>query len=217
MNDRSPAEELASAIHQTADLLVERTISNEVRREAIAKVRSLNELLQSGEERTLDVRVEAFVTGMVPAAGAPTVEPGETIRSFAASPYSGNENALRPSVVDYQAIENGVRATVVMGTALEGRPGRAHGGATAAVFDDVMGAVQRVIGRSGYTRSLTIHYYAALPANEAVDFTATYVGDEGGQFTVEATASHDGKTVASGIGVFTEVSIEAFGARRLAT
>jgi acyl-coenzyme A thioesterase PaaI-like protein len=206
-----PNAELAAAIHRAADLLVSRELSDAARSNAIANVAVLNEGLESGRQVGHEERVQAFLSQMVNAAGAPALQPGHSFAGFNSSPYSGVANALRPTHVQYLALERGVHATIVLGDALEGRPGRAHGGATAAVFDDVMGAVQRVIGRSGYTRTLTVSYYAPVPTTEPIEIVANYVGEENGRFTVEATATHNEVTVATSTGVFTEVSIEAFG------
>lgn len=208
-----PNSDLATAIHRAADLLIERELSHADRTEAMAHVVAAVATLERGSIRREDDRVSAFLAEMIPPAGETIVRPGQPLAGFAASPYSGDANALRPTAVEYRAIERGVQATVVMGVALEGRPGRAHGGATAAVFDDVMGAVQRTIGRSGYTRTLTISYYGAVPVYAPVAFEALFTGEENGRFTVEASATYEGKVVAKGVGVFTEVTIQAFGAK----
>lgn len=204
--------ELASALHRAADLLIERDLSAENHAEALRHVERAVNALERGEPRSEKERVTAFLAEMIPASGARTIAPGDRLDGFAASPYSGDANALRPTSVRYTAMDQGVHALVTMGFALEGRPGRAHGGATAAVFDDVMGAVQRTIGRSGYTRRLTIEYYKPLPVDSPVEFIATYTGEDSGRFTVEATANHEGTVVAAATGVFTQVSVEAFGA-----
>ena len=207
-----PHSELASALHRAADLLIERELSDADRSEALTHIEHAVSALERGAARSEQERIDAFLSQMIPDAGAPTISPGDSLDGFAASPYSGEANALRPTSVSYTAIERGVRATITMGYALEGRPGRAHGGATAAVFDDVMGAVQRTIDRSGYTRRLTIDYYKPLPVDSPVEFTATFAGEDKGRFTVEATAKHDGVLVAAATGIFTQVSLETFGA-----
>ena len=207
-----PNTALASAIHRACDLLIERDISDDVRDQALEHIENAVSLLSNGRTRTEGERVQAFLHAIAPDPSDGHIRPGDSMTVFDASPYSGAANALRPTDVRYVAIENGVEATVTMGTALEGRPGRAHGGATAAIFDDVMGGVQRIIRRSGYTRSLTVDYYAPLPTDEPVIFTAIFTGAESGRFILEGEAKHDGRTIARARGVFTEVSLETFGA-----
>lgn len=206
-----PHSELASALHRAADLLIERDLSDENHAEALDHVERAVAAMERGEPRSEKARVAAFLAEMISESGARTIAPGDSLDGFAASPYSGDANALRPTEVQYTAMDQGVHALVTMGFALEGRPGRAHGGATAAVFDDVMGAVQRTIGRSGYTRRLTIEYYKPLPVDSPVEFVASYTGEENGRFTVEATAKHRGVLVAAATGIFTQVSVETFG------
>jgi len=207
-----PHSELASALHCAADLLIERNLSDEDRIEALGHVERAITALERGTTRSEGERVAAFLAEMIPEADAPPIVSGDRLEGFAASPYSGDANALRPTSVRYTAMDHGVHALVTMGLALEGRPGRAHGGATAAVFDDVMGAVQRTVGRSGYTRRLTVEYYKPLPVDSPVEFFASYTGQDRGRFTVEAEAKHDGILVAAATGIFTEVSVETFGA-----
>jgi acyl-coenzyme A thioesterase PaaI-like protein len=54
-------------------------------------------------------------------------------------------------------------AIVRLGPAFEGAPTRAHGGVTAAVFDDVMGYVLVLQRTPAYTGRLTVRYRAPVP------------------------------------------------------
>lgn len=63
--------------------------------------------------------------------------------------------------VDFEADE--VTATVVLRSAFEGAPGRAHGGMVAAVFDDVTGFVIGRLGEPAFTGELTTRFEAPVP------------------------------------------------------
>ena len=198
-----PNEELAAAIHRAADLLIERKISDVSRELALSLIEQANDALAQGENYSLDERHAGFLRQLAPDSGTAPIQDGESFIGFAESPYSGNGNALRPASIVYSRDGDAVSATVRLGSAFEGRPGRAHGGATAAVFDDLMGALQRITARSGYTRTLTVQYLAAVPADEHVTFRAWCTGEEGRQFFVDATATLDGKVLSTASGVFT--------------
>jgi acyl-coenzyme A thioesterase PaaI-like protein len=202
--------ELASALHRAADLLIERSATLESCEEAIGLVEAVNVLLESEEKLSLDQRATRFVEQMV-LASKDAIADGATFDSFAESPYSGRANALAPAHVEYRRGGDTVVATVRLGTALEGRPGRAHGGATAAIFDDVMGALQQVIRRIGYTRTLSVSYFAPFPTDKDVRIVAECTGSADGLFFVEATATDGDRTIAKSSGVFTEVTPAMFG------
>jgi len=162
---------LAAAVHRLADQLIEKSLTNDVRLEALDALDRLSEKIDRLQDRSLESRSERFITQMSSRNADTPIDEGEEFISFDASPYSGSQNALAPRQVTYTRVGDTVAATVLLGTALEGRPGRAHGGAVAAVFDDVMGALQHVIKRNGYTRTLTTTYLAPFPTDQPVDVT----------------------------------------------
>lgn len=203
-----PNEELARTIRHCADLLIERSINPTTRSSALALAEALEVQLDRGEKATLQNRTQRFVAQVSAAARAGSISDGAAFDGFLESPYSGIANALAPKRVEYRRTGDRVTATIELGTALEGRPGRAHGGAVAAVFDDVMGALQHIIGRNGYTRSLTVSYLAPFPTDTPVTIVAACVDHDAGRFTIEASATVDDRTVATASAVFTEVSIE---------
>lgn len=57
-----------------------------------------------------------------------------------------------------------VRASVVFGHRACGHPTLVHGGALAAVLDDVCGVLFLSLGQSGFTANLNINYRAPVPA-----------------------------------------------------
>lgn len=91
----------------------------------------------------------------------------------------------------------------------EGPPDRAHGGIVAAVFDEVMGSVFRVLGiASAFTGSLDVRFEAGAPLNTDVEFRARLVAHEGRKFTVEAEATGPDGRFASASAVFIEMRRE---------
>ena len=191
-------------------MLVSRSHHPEALDHAQALVVAANEILVQGTERPVEDRLVEFASQMVVPMGAPVIQDGEFFSCFRDSPYSGADNAVSPTSVTYQRVGDEVHAEVLLGPSFEGAPGRAHGGATAAMFDDVMGAIQRVSGLSGYTKTLEVEYLGPLPTTETVQFRAFIVNEDESSFTVGAEAIHDSRTVAKSQAVFTLMTAERF-------
>lgn len=205
---QSEQDRLASALHAAADLLIEHEHNPEVLDEAHDLVSRVNELLATGPLRSLEQRGLAFASDMIAPFGGVVPDEGGEFEAFRASPYSGSGNALRPKSVTYRRVGDEVHGDVLLGTALEGAPGRAHGGATAAIFDDAMGAVQRIVGVYGYTRTLEITYRAPLPTNKLVLFRCRLTNANDRTFTMEGEALHGETTVATAVAVFTTMGLD---------
>jgi acyl-coenzyme A thioesterase PaaI-like protein len=98
-----------------------------------------------------------------------------------------------------------VSGRVVLGPGFEGHAGYAHGGATAMLFDDVLGvAVSRRIWPT-VTRQLAVRYLRPVPVSEPLLITATVTGFEDGRMTVQGTLSTEaspGTALATAEGVF---------------
>ena len=200
----------ATAAHRTADLLNSRAIDTEALAAATALIEQANTLLAQGEPKTEEVRGLEFASQMVVPLGAPLIEDGAKFEAFVKSPYSGKHNAMRPTSVSYQRVGDELHAEVLVGPALEGAPGRAHGGLTAAVFDDAMGALQRITGLSGYTRTLNVTYRGKIPIDEAVSFRVWLTEQDDRTFTTNGEVTLAGKTLATARGVFTLIRPEQF-------
>lgn len=79
-------------------------------------------------------------------------------------------------------------ASATLGAAFEGAPGRAHGGIVAAVFDDTMGLVLKIVSTPAYTGELTIRYLAPTPVGEELEFRARLARRDGRKLFMEAEA-----------------------------
>lgn len=100
---------------------------------------------------------------------------------------SGQANPMGIAIRPHRDGDDAV-ARVTLGAAFEGAPGRAHGGVVAAVFDDVMGMVLRVIATPAFTGELTIRYLAPTPVGTELEFRARLTGQDGRKLFMEATA-----------------------------
>jgi len=93
-------------------------------------------------------------------------------------------------------------ATVVLGPAHEGPPGRAHGGMVASLFDEVMGFAMWMEALPAYTAWLRVDYRAPVPVGEPVEFRARITGRERRKAFMAATARCGGEIVAEAEGLF---------------
>ena len=78
--------------------------------------------------------------------------------------------------VRYDADE--VVADVVLRSAFEGAPGRAHGGIIAAAFDDVTGFLIAKLREPAFTVELTVRYLAPVRVEEPLEIRARIDGRE---------------------------------------
>ncbi len=86
------------------------------------------------------------------------------------------------------------RAKVRMNSTMEGGPGVAHGGWTAAVFDEVIGQVPRLYGVLSVTKNMTVNYLRPVPIERDLVVEVTIaIRQDGrwelsGRLTLESTA-----------------------------
>ncbi|MEZ5262918.1 MAG: PaaI family thioesterase [Acidimicrobiales bacterium] len=138
---------------------------------------------------------------------------GDRLISFSDRPVSGPAN---PTATDLIVWRDGdvVRAVARFGRLAEASPGRAHGGVTASVFDDVMGYVMIIEATAAYTGELFVRYNAPMLIGVPVHFEAK-VAERGERvWTLEATArlhEPDGQLCGEASGRFVVVGPEKFG------
>jgi acyl-coenzyme A thioesterase PaaI-like protein len=99
-----------------------------------------------------------------------------------------------------------------LGPAFEGAPGRAHGGAVAALMDEVMGFVLSIHATPAYTGHLTVTYRAPTPIGVEIEMRATLRSHHGRKLRIEADAHHGTTLLAQGEGLFITVDPERFAA-----
>lgn len=113
-----------------------------------------------------------------------------------------------------QAERHGDEAVLrtTLGAAFEGAPGRAHGGAVAALFDEVMGFVLSIHATPAYTGRLTVTYRAPTPLGVELEMRARLHSRHGRKLRIEADARHGTTVIAHGEGLFIAVDPERFAA-----
>ena len=87
-----------------------------------------------------------------------------------------------------------VEGRVRLGRAYEGPPHGVHGGVLAGLFDDMLGAAQRLSGTRGVTARLTVRYRALTPVESDLVLRAEAGEPNGRRVTCTATC-HAGDTL----------------------
>jgi acyl-coenzyme A thioesterase PaaI-like protein len=130
-------------------------------------------------------------------------EEGPDLDHFPDCVVSGPANPMGVAVGLHRDGDDAV-ATVSLGAAFEGAPGRAHGGIVAAVFDDTMGLVLKIIGTPAYTGELTVRYLSPTPVGQELEFRARLTKRDGRKLFMEseATAVATNTVVATAKAVF---------------
>lgn len=135
---------------------------------------------------------------------------GEPMSHFDECVVSGQANpmgiAMRVRREGDQAV-----ADLHLGPAFEGAPQRAHGGITAAVFDDVMGYVLVLLRTPAYTGRLTVHYRAPVPVNADVEVRAWLERRDGRKLMMRAEMTQDGTIISDAEGLFVAIAPEKLG------
>lgn len=103
---------------------------------------------------------------------------GEEMTSFDDRPVSGRSS---PHGLDVRVVRDGdeVVASVTLGAAHEGAPGRSHGGIIAALFDDIFGFLLVVHGQPAFTGELGVRYAAGVPLHRPLECRVRVTGRDG--------------------------------------
>jgi acyl-coenzyme A thioesterase PaaI-like protein len=110
---------------------------------------------------------------------AESANAGDVGAFFDQSPLIGLANPLAPPIEIGKTSDSTAAGFVTFGSAYEGPPGSVHGGFVAAAFDEVLGFVQSLSGRGGFTGTLTIRYRKPTPLHTELRFDAQMTGVEG--------------------------------------
>jgi acyl-coenzyme A thioesterase PaaI-like protein len=135
---------------------------------------------------------------------------GERVEHFADCPISGADNPLSSQLVAYRD-GDGVRCDTQLGPAYEGAPGRAHGGAVAALFDDAFGFAAHVAGVPCYAGELTVRFVRPTPTEEPLVLRARATEQVGRKLYLEGTLEHRGVVVATARSLNIHVTPERLG------
>lgn len=104
-----------------------------------------------------------------------------------------------------------VRADFTFSAAHQGAPALAHGGAVAAVCDDLLGHVLRLAGTPAVTRRLEVDYLRPVVLGEAHRLAARLDARQGRKLWISGEGmGADGEVRFRASGLFVEVGIEHF-------
>lgn len=141
---------------------------------------------------------------------------GDRLSHFPDCVVSGSANPMGVAMVVRCEHADAV-ADVVLGSAFEGAPGRAHGGVVAAVFDDVMGYQLSIMKVPAFTGRITVSYKAAAPIGIPLVFRARLERQEERKLHIEATAHRQDRQelIAEASATFITIPIEQFTAEAM--
>ncbi|MHB8593661.1 MAG: PaaI family thioesterase [Acidimicrobiales bacterium] len=100
--------------------------------------------------------------------------------------------------------------STALGAAFEGAPGRAHGGAVAALFDEVMGFVLSIERTPAYTGRLAVTYRAPTELEEQLELRARLKRRDGRKLYMVGEARQNGRIVAEAEALFIAVDPDHF-------
>jgi acyl-coenzyme A thioesterase PaaI-like protein len=135
---------------------------------------------------------------------------GDVGAFFDQSPLIGVSNPLAPPIHIGPTGDRSAAATVTFGSAYEGPPGSVHGGFVAAAFDEVLGYVQSMSGRGGFTGTLTVRYRKPTPLHTELDFEAEIDRIEGRKIFARGNLYAGDLLCAEAEGIFITVGMDRF-------
>jgi len=156
------AEDLAAEIRSLAASLHEWDTDEHARTVAMEHLREAGELLAAGQRRLRWYE-------------QPPGSPSPKVRNRDLSPFSGGVNAIAPPMT-FESGETDDGAPALIGRVRldrlrEGPPHTAHGGVVAGLFDEILGAGQRLAGGfGGVTGRLTVRYRKPTPLGQDLVF-----------------------------------------------
>lgn len=120
---------------------------------------------------------------------------------FPYSPIIGRLNPASPPA-EFWAEGIEVHGRMNLSAIYAGPPGLVHGGIIAMVFDELLGVVNVVNGRGGYTGTLNVKYHRPTPLMEEIALRAWPSGGEGRKLYASGEMLYDGTVTATAEGVF---------------
>jgi acyl-coenzyme A thioesterase PaaI-like protein len=196
---RASAAQVAGELRAAAGALVGRDLANADLAEALRLARRLREQLV-GERRSRWYDAEADPYALSERSRRAYLEQ---------SPIRGELNPVAPPLA-IEVLEDAdgrrtLEGRVRLGLAYEGPPRGVHGGWVAALFDDVLGASQRLIRTSGVTARLEVRYRHVTPLDEELRLRAWIERDAGRRIFARATCQAGELLTAEATGIFVRV------------
>jgi acyl-coenzyme A thioesterase PaaI-like protein len=198
------AERLAGELRGITEALASNEISAERAEAAVALARDLRQALE-GPPRPRWYELERALQG-----------PLTNAAYGRQSPMRGLSNPLAPPLtLETRETPEGPRVVgrVRLGRAYEGPPHGVHGGFVAALFDEMLGAVQGLAPPVGMTAKLNVTYRHPTPIDEELRLEG-WIEERRGRRLIARATCHAGETLtAQAEGVFLEVDFDAMAAR----
>lgn len=120
---------------------------------------------------------------------------------FPYSPIIGRLNPASPPA-DFWAEGVEVHGRMNLSAVYAGPPGLVHGGIISMVFDELLGVVNVVNNRGGYTGTLNVKYHRPTPLMEEVALRAWPSGGEGRKLYASGEMTYNGTVTATAEGIF---------------
>jgi hypothetical protein len=185
-------ERLATAMRRITDVTVGKPIADAVLDESSAALEALADALEAAAENRKRPRTQP----------SPDIDPREI---FPTSPVVGAANPVAPPAhiwaVEGEHVRE-IRGQVTFGYAYEGPPTCVHGGAIAALFDELLGACNIIADRAGMTGTLTIRYRKPTPLLQPLDLVARHERQEGRKSFAWGGIYSNGELTAEAEGIF---------------
>lgn len=135
---------------------------------------------------------------------------GGPMSHFAECVVSGEANPMGIGIQP-RRVGDEVIADFNLGAAFEGAPQRAHGGVTAAIFDDIMGYVLVLLRTPAYTGQMTVDYLGPVPIGVDLQARAWLERREERKLWMAAEMTQDGAVIGRARGLFIAIPPERLG------
>jgi acyl-coenzyme A thioesterase PaaI-like protein len=199
-----PRARAAAALRRLGHAVVGHECDPEVLEQVAVRADRIAAEVELGTPRTRPIeRIKRRLWEDLPPDGGP-------MSHFAECVVSGQEN---PMGIAIQVRRDGVEAVAVvtLGPAFEGAPKRAHGGITAAIFDDVMGYVLVLQRTPAYTGELTVRYNAPVPVGVELTIRARMRERQGRKLWMTSEMTHGEERLCEAEGLFIAIPPERLG------
>jgi uncharacterized protein (TIGR00369 family) len=128
------------------------------------------------------------------------------ITCFGCGPENPHRLGIEPRYTDDRVV-----AEMAFHPRFEGGPGLAHGGAVAALFDDLLGFVAMMHQRPAVTAKLEVNYRHPIPLGVTIRSEAWLTAVDGRKLSVEGAGfAPDGTVLVEVVGLFIAVGAEHF-------
>ncbi len=203
MTDWSALETAAGALRRLNRAVAGRQVDDDALRRVAQVADSLAAELEERPRRTKDADMATLSDLAAAMAGQPLpVAIGDALEF---DPFSAGGGRLHPGSIGIDMRRDGntaVAASVHVDPMFQGPPGRVHGGIVAVLIDELMGTVNRMVGRRAFTARLAIDFRAPAPIDTELRFRAWLHDEQGRKITMRAEGRTDAGVFVEAEGLF---------------